>query len=110
VVAGILLAAMVGVGAYNLGVAQGLAQQAPAGAFGAYGGPWRHPFGFGWFFFPLFFFGWVVLLRALVWGGRGGWRGGRGWARGGPHEVPPAFEEWHRRAHAADRGEPGTPA
>jgi hypothetical protein len=42
----------------------------------------------------MFFF--FVVLRGLVWGGP--WRGGRGYYR--YDGVPPAFEEWHRRAHA----------
>lgn len=92
---------------YNLGVAHGLAQNGHALAPGA-GLPfayWPHPwaFGFGFFpFFPMLFIilFWVVIARGLFWRGR--W--GRGW--GHWHgDVPPAFEEWHRRAHA----QPGSP-
>jgi hypothetical protein len=99
--------AAVGFYGYNLGVAHGLAQNGHALAPGA-GLPfayWPHPwaFGFGFFpFFPLLFIilFWVVIARGLFWRGR--W--GRGWRHrhGG---VPPAFEEWHRRAHA----QPGSP-
>jgi hypothetical protein len=55
--------------------------------------PWG--FGFGFFpFFPLFFIlFWAFVLRGMFW--RGGWRG-RGCGYDG---VPPAFDEWHRRAH-----------
>ena len=44
--------------------------------------------------FPfLFIFFWFAIIRGLFW--RGGWYG-----RGcGYYGVPPAFEEWHRRAH-----------
>ena len=39
----------------------------------------------------------VVLVRGLFW--RGWCAGGRGsWKTG----VPPAFEEWHRRAHQSE--------
>ena len=41
-------------------------------------------------FFLFLFFG----LRGLFWRGRRG--GGWGYRHGG---IPPAFEEWHRRAH-----------
>ncbi len=98
----IALLALVGVYTYNVGVARGLAQ---AGAFAAAapgsGAPalawWPRPWGVGFGFFPfapLFFvLLWIVLLRGLFWHGGGG-RWGRG--RDG---VPPAFDEWHRRAH-----------
>jgi hypothetical protein len=95
-------AAFVGVGAYNAGVARGIAESGQAITAPAAGAPfvyvWPRPWGFGFFpFFPLFF---LVLLffvfRGLFW--RGPWRGG--WACYGDRGVPPAFDEWHRRAHA----------
>jgi hypothetical protein len=75
---------------YNLGLAQGLADNGRAI------GPRPWGFGFGFFpFFPfLFVFLWFVVLRGLFW--RGPW-GYRRWYHDG---VPPAFDEWHRRAHA----------
>ena len=95
---------------------QGVVVTPPEGGavpFG-YWGPYRFgPFGFGFglFHFVFFFFGMFLLfglLRRLFWGGHGGW-GGHGpwgmhgpWGRHGPwgeHGLPPAFEEWHRRAH-----------
>jgi hypothetical protein len=117
VIAGIVLALVVaalGIGAYQLGVQAGLAQDAgatvaPAVAPYAYYG-W-HPFGFG--FGVLGFFGTVlffllifVLIRAAVFGGRGrrwggpGYGGPRGW-NGGPWEqrAHETFEDWHREAH-----------
>ena len=102
----IVTAAVVGIGAYNQGVAQGLAQSgafasAPAGApnphpyvygYGWHPRPWG--FGFGPFFLMLFLF---LFLKGLLW--RGDWGGG--WHRRYPRSgVPPAFEEWHRQAHA----------
>jgi hypothetical protein len=80
--------------AYNLGVAQGIAESGRAVAASGSGVPivvWPPPWGFGFFpFFPLFFIlFWFVMLRGLFW--RGPWR-----RRG----IPPELEEWHRRAHA----------
>ena len=98
-----LVAALAGVGfyAYNLGVAQGLAESSRLVAPGA-AAPvivWARPWGFGFFpFFPLLFiFFWIFVLRGLFWRGRWGGRGGG--YRGYPG-VPPEFDEWHRRAHA----------
>ena len=125
VIAGIVLALIVagiGIGAYQLGVQAGLAQEAgtavaPAvGPAIAYYG-W-HPFGFGFGFFGffgtlLFFLLILVLIRAVLFGGRGrrwggpGYGGPRGWS-GGPWErrAHETFEDWHREAH----GGPSTDA
>lgn len=84
---------------YNLGVAQGLADNGRAIGFAPR--PWG--FGFGFPLFPFFFiFFWFLVLRGLFW--RGPW-GHRRWYYDG---VPPAFDEWHRRAHA--RQDPPSPA
>jgi hypothetical protein len=108
----VLGAAAIGIGAYNAGVAQGIAQSGalaaqPAGTpypIHPYG--WYGPWGFGFFpIFPFFFFLlFFFVLRGLFW--RGPWRGG--WAAR-YDGVPPAFEEWHRRAHA-ERPTPPTTA
>ena len=97
----VLLAGVIGVAAYTAGVSHGLALQ----------GHW-HPWGFG-FFFPLLFG--FLLLRLLFWGGPRRWRGyygggyyGRGCYGGGYGDVPPGFDEWHRRAH--QRGPEDHPA
>ena len=103
----VLILGMIGIGAYvyNAGVAQGLAESgklaAPGTAPYPYYGPvffhWPLGFGFLELLFLLFFFFLIFgLLRALFWR--------RGWGRGGPgghwgKDVPPMFEEWHRRAH-----------
>jgi hypothetical protein len=94
--------AAIGIGAYNAGVAQGIAESGritavpPAGTPAVY--VWPRPWGFGFFpVFPLFvllFFFFVA--RGLF--GRGPWRGGCGYYR--YDGVPPQFDEWHRRAHA----------
>ena len=104
--------ATVGIYAYNLGVAHGVAEstRAIAASGGAEAGApavvvWPRPWGvgFGFFpFFPLFFIlFWVFAARGLFW---------RGARRGWPYRhdgVPPAFDEWHRRAHA-QQGPPPT--
>jgi hypothetical protein len=95
-------AAAIAIGAYNAGVANGIAESGrmiaapPAGVPYVY--VWPRPWGFGYFpFFPiLFFLFFFFAVRALLWRGR--WHGG--WRSRYPG-VPPAFEEWHRRAHAA---------
>jgi hypothetical protein len=100
-----IIATLVGVLAYNAGVARGVAQAGQAvggpGAFPPYG--WYRPWGFG-FFFPFLFFGlWFLALRGLFWGG--GWRRHRCYG-GGYSDLPPAFDEWHRRAHERMTGTP----
>ena len=112
----IAAAAAIGIGAYNAGVAQGIAESGraiaaapPAGTPYVYVWPYRWGFGFG--FFPfilllLFFF----LIRGLLWRGPrwygAGWygpgvRGGGGCGYG---PVPPGLDEWHRRAHEQQGG------
>src|ERR1700704_3252782 len=104
-----IVATLVGVFAYNAGVTHGLAQVGqPAGgpgAFAPYG--WYRPWGFG-LFFPFLFFGfWFFALRALFWGGP--WR--RYGCYGGSYrDLPPTFDEWHRRAHERMTAQPaGSP-
>ena len=94
-------AVAIAIGAYNAGVAQGIAQSGALTAFAGappsavYPYMWYRPWGFG--LFPVFPFFFVLLFFFAV---RGlFWRGHRGW--GARYDgVPPAFEEWHRRAHA----------
>lgn len=95
----------IGVGAYQLGLTQGLAQSGqlltapPAAAVYMHG--W-HPWGHGFFFFPFFLLLiTVLLLKAAFWGRRDwGYR---------CHGVPPAFDEWHRRAHEQSAASSGGP-
>src|SRR6266508_2793910 len=102
----------IGVLAFNMGLAQGIAQSAQAGDGAPFNyapylffpRPWGFGFGlFGFILFLLFLFLIFGLVRRLIWGGPLGWR----YMRGGPanwgegeRQVPPFFEEWHRRAHA----------
>ena len=49
---------------------------------------------------------WFFVLRILIRGG-GPWRRGwRGYYGDSSHDVPPMFEEWHRRAHERNRQPP----
>ena len=114
VVLTLALAAAVGVFTYNLGLARGLAQVAPAIAppdapnavvpYVFYPRPW----GWGFGFFPFFGLLWAFLLFAIVrrlwWGPR--WYGRRYGHSGYDRCVPPEFEEWHRRAHGEKAPEP----
>ncbi len=114
----VLLVAVTGVGlvAFNMGMAQGVAQSVQLSDGGTavrsvpymfYPRPWGFGLGFGGVFvFLLFLFLVFGLARRLMWGGAyRGWRmhGGPGrWSDDPAHEtrVPPFFEEWHRQAHA----------
>lgn len=81
-------AAAIGVGAYNAGVSQGIAESGrflaappPAGVPYAYYG-WHRPWGFG--IFPLFMlFGFFFLVRSMLWHGPR-YRGGPGCGYGYP--------------------------
>jgi hypothetical protein len=102
-------AAVIGIAAYDAGLARGIAESGRAVASAPPGTPfvyvWPRPRGLGFFpvfplvFFLLFFFA----IRGLLW--HGPWRQRGGWGCR-PYDVPPAFDEWHRRAH----GHPSPPA
>jgi hypothetical protein len=95
----------IGLGAYHAGVNHGLAQAANARVVHVvdtgYGG-----FPYGFIFFPLFFFGFFLLLRGAFWGRR--WRGGGPWDhRHGPGtpEDRERMEELHRQLHEQASGD-----
>lgn len=110
----VLIAAIAGIAyfAFNAGIAQGSpvtnnapeGQPLPAPYYYGYGMPFHHPFGMGFGCFgiliTLFLFGLAMkAFRMMMWGPRfghmhGPWR--RDW---GEHNVPPMFEEWHKRMH-----------
>jgi hypothetical protein len=102
----LVVGAAIGTTAYRAGVVRGLADAGrlpvpdpgtavpPHAYYGPfwYHGPWAlGPWGF---VFPLLFI-WLMfmLLRGLFWGRRCGGHGAWG------TDVPPRFEEWHRRVH-----------
>lgn len=107
----IVLAALVGVMAFNAGVAHGIAQSgrlpaivAPAAGaappFVPYAYPYYwgwHPWGFGMCFPFLFLFLIFGVLRMVFWRARwhahGGWRG-----------YQDRFDEWHRQSHERMKG------
>ena len=104
-VGALLLAVVVGFAAYNAGVAHGVEQSGKIVVPGPPSGPypypypyygWHRPWGFGFFFVPLFFLFWFLVVRGLFW--RRAWYGGGCGPRG-------RFDEWHRQAHARDAGQ-----
>jgi hypothetical protein len=111
----LLLAAAVGFWAFQAGVAHGIEQSgkivvAPPPAAGAYPYPypyygWHRPWGFGFFFGPLFFIAfWLILVRGLFWRRRAWYGGYGGYGPGcGPYGR---FDEWHRQAHQREGGAP----
>ena len=93
----LVIAAIVGVGAYQLGVAQGLATTGTAVAPALY----YHPFffgGFGFLFPLLFIFFIFFLLRAAFWGWGGRHYGG-GWGRGDYQSPRERLEALHKELH-----------
>ena len=99
-----LVAVAVGVVSYNAGVSHGLAiaappPGAPAGAVGPY--YWYRPWGFGFGPLAILLF-WFLLFRVFFWGGFHR----RRWYYPGPYDIPPRFEEWHRRAHERMNSQP----
>src|SRR4030095_63084 len=105
-VIGLVLAAVVATVAYNAGLTQGLAAQGAAAAPVVY--RW-HGFGPFWLLIILFWF--LAIFRRGWWG----WGGPRYWGyyrgyRNWDDEVPPGFDEWHRRAHEREKtGTTGPP-
>ena len=120
--------AFLGVGAYNAGVSQGLAQTGqvvvtpgyPVGPYiGGYGYGWGHGFGFfGFIGAILFLFLFIGLLRAAFgghrghWGGPGGWGGRGGWGGPGDPRIRDHWEarvrEVHDELHRSDEGRSGS--
>jgi hypothetical protein len=123
----VLVLAGIGIGIYNAGVSQGIAQAgtlpegstvvAPVG----YGYGWGHPgffgFGFLWILFPIFFFLLLFGLARAAFGGGRRWGGpGRGPGGYGPNgwheERERRMAEYHRRLHDEEAGrsaDPGRP-
>ncbi|MFN2519842.1 MAG: hypothetical protein ABR525_02220 [Candidatus Limnocylindria bacterium] len=103
-IAVVIGAVLVGAGAYQAGLAQGVATAGQGGGAAVpYG--YYHPYGFGFgflgFLFPLAF---ILLLYAAFRGARGG---GRNWG-----DRRGMLDDWHRRAHDDQRrpGDVNTPA
>ena len=121
--------------AYQAGLSQAVTTvaQGAAGAAGTTGTTvvvpaYGYGYGYGWHGFGFFgFFGFLLvlflvfgLIRAIAFGGRGGW--GRGWKGGGRWDGPgdhrhpfesrarEVFTELHREAHEGPSDTPASPA
>ena len=114
----LVLLVILGIGlvGYQIGVSQNIAAQLPAVAapgvpVAYYGYPYHFGFGFLGFLFPLLFLFVIFgLLRAAVFGGRGGWKGGYGHRSWGGYGR---LEDIHRELHGdkpSDRSGFGGPA
>jgi hypothetical protein len=91
----LVIATIVGVGAYQLGLAQGLGTTGTAVAPVAY----YHPFFFGGFLFPLLFLFLIFALVGSAFSRRRAWGGG-GWGGHGYYQSPrERLEELHRELH-----------
>jgi hypothetical protein len=102
----LLIAAIVGVGAYQLGLSQGLASTGTAVAPAVY----YHPYFFGGFgfLFPLLFLFFIFFLIRGAFGGWGRHYGG-GWGKAGYYQSPrERLEELHRELHGEKPKDPGT--
>jgi hypothetical protein len=64
---------------------------------------WYRPWGIGFFSVFLLLVPFFIIARILSWRAR--WHDGWSFRH---HGVPPAFEEWHRRAHAERPAPPTT--
>jgi hypothetical protein len=112
---GIAVAALIAIGAYQAGVHHTVVQTVQDGSQvvhvvgpGYYHG-WGWGFFPGFFFFPLIFIGFLLLVRGLFWGGRRwGGPGGYGPGSGSGHgweEKGRMFEDWHKRQHEQATGD-----
>ena len=116
----VVILAGIGVGIYDAGVQQGIAQTAavPAGTlpYAAYGYGFHGGFGFLGLLFPIFFLFLIFgIARAAFRGGRGGWGHGHGygkWGPGGPwmggSDRETWVADWHRRLHEDGGSTPPT--
>lgn len=96
----IVLLAGVALLSYNLGAARGIVEGAcmvatpDSGAQSAPAWPRAWGLGLGFGLVPLFFIlFWILTFRGFFWRRGWGWRGYRHCG-----DVPPSFDEWHRRA------------
>jgi hypothetical protein len=106
-IAGMLAVAIVGMVAYNAGVAHGLAMSSAVASVPPAGGVppgWYRSWdvGFGPLFLVLF---WLLVFRFVI----GGRHYGRRWFGAHQYGPPPAFDEWHRRAHEQMRDQSAVP-
>jgi hypothetical protein len=100
----ILVGVIVGIGAYNAGYDHGLAASGHVTQIVR-----ERPGGFGFVLFPiLFFFLILFILKAAIWGRRGGpgrWGPGHGEHGDWKTSRGAMFEDWHRRQHEQATGD-----
>jgi len=99
----LLIAAIVGVGAYQLGLSQGIATTGTGAAPVApyYYHPFYGGFGFFGFLFPILFIFLIFgLLRSAFWG----WGGRYGTRYGGRERLEELHRELHERPQGGDSG------
>src|SRR3989441_8901280 len=104
----LVIAAIVGVGAYQLGVTQGLATTGTAVAPAIYYQPFFFG-GFGFLFPLLFLFLIFFLIRGAFWGGWGRRYGG-GYGGGDWGDPPSRLEDWDKEKHRGKPRDGGTAA
>jgi hypothetical protein len=97
----LLVAFVIGLVGYQIGVGQAIATQLPAAAapVAYYGYPYHFGFGFLGFLFPLFFLFLLFGLLRAAFGGRGWGRGGPGSYSGGWGNGRERIEQLHRELH-----------
>jgi hypothetical protein len=103
----ILAGVAIGVGAYNAGVSHGVAESGKATQVVRVVGPGGF-FPFGFFIFPLVFFGVFVLFRWSFGSRRWHPHDGR-WSQapwGGPERFEERAREWHRQQHHTAPADP----
>jgi hypothetical protein len=117
VIVTLVLLVIVGVVAYNIGWSEGVNTHLPAATQGD-GAPANYYYGprffgpgfgiLGIFWFLLILFGLFWLFRFAFWGfgARRMWGYGRGWGYGPGHSFEERAQEWHRRQHGEQSGQP----
>lgn len=112
----VLVMVGIGVGAYNVGVDEGIRRGADAGqVVEVVGRDYWHGggfFPFGLLLFPLVFIGFFWLIGSAFRGPRGGWNHEHGpgpfgpWSGEGRGRFEERFQEWHRHQHEQTSSSP----
>jgi hypothetical protein len=107
---GIAAAVLIAVGAFHAGQHHTLVTTTTTDGqvvhvVGPYYGHWGWGFFPFFFLFPLFFFGFIFLMRGLFWGRWNGPNGGGGNGGNRWQERERMFDDWHRRQHEQMTGD-----
>ena len=98
----------IGIGAYNAGIDEGIRRGAEAGQVVEVVGSGHGFIPFGFFLFPLFVMGTILLVGKAFRGPRGHWGHGHGsgsgpgsgpWSEEGRTRFEDRARDWHRRQH-----------